>query len=138
MKQENMTSEEFQRQFGRGAAARIDAPKPKIRMPAPVKMTKAEAQYLQLLEREFPECEIRFEEMTLKLPHGTRYTPDFSIWAGPTLELLVEVKGSYRLHSAEGSHEKFKSAVAHFKRFPFRFAQKQGGEWSHIEYNTKP
>jgi len=113
------------------AAEKRPRKKTGLRMPKPKKMSQAELDYSRLLMREFPgpEYQIRYEEITLRLPHGTVYTPDWVVTRGPTVIVMVEVKGAYKLRSSQGSIEKFKAAVAAYPEFHFRFAQKDGDNW---------
>jgi hypothetical protein len=69
--------------------------------------------------------EARFEAITLILPGGSRYTPDWCIIEGTTLT-LYEVKGSYNLHSHSRALTAFREARAAFPCFTFRWFQKTG------------
>lgn len=109
--------------------------KPAIRMPAPVKMSKPEAEYERILKIEFPMFEVRYEAITLKLPGGN-YTTDFVVMNANRIILMVEVKGSFRLGSAGRSHMAFKAAVAAWPHIRFRFAQRDKlGDWRTVESN---
>jgi len=117
------------RQMGKTQAQ--ETAKRGINMPKPAKMSQAEIDYGRLLQSEFPGPEYRhgYEEITLRLRSGTRYSPDWVVYAGNRIVLFVEVKGSHRLGSAGASHEKFKSAVVDYPQFHFRYAKKDGDGW---------
>ena len=135
-----MTAAEFQRQFGRVDAARMsDAPAATkstgtgIRLAKAPKMNKGELAYHRLLQSEFPGREIRFEGISFRLTSGTRYTPDFTVWNGAELLLVVEVKGSFRLGSADRSALAFKETAAAWPFIRFRHASRAGSEWRTTE-----
>lgn len=132
-----MKSHEFQRLYGHGGTA--PAAKPAIRMPRLDKMTKVEAEYGRLLSTEFYglSYDIRFEAITFKLPGGSRYTPDWTVWLERSLLLAVECKGAFRLGSAGRSHTAFKECIAAFPNIIFRFAQKSKDGWSFLNSNDK-
>lgn len=71
----------------------------------------------------------RYEALTLRLPGGSRYTPDWvSVEGG--LVVLHEVKGAYRLHSQGRALTAWKEAVAAFPEFGFVWAVKgKDGNW---------
>jgi len=72
-----------------------------------------------------------YEAVTLRLPGGSRYTPDWVlIGDGGTVE-LHEVKGSYRFGSHGRAVTAFREAVAAFPCFAFVWAVRgKGGVWS--------
>lgn len=103
-----------------------------IRLHKERKMSKVESEYEQLLMREFPESlgyKVRYETITLRLPGGSRYTPDFTVFRVNAGILMVETKGMYRLGSAGRSHMAFNEAMAAFPEYAFRFAQKTPSGW---------
>ena len=70
-----------------------------------------------------------YEAVTLRLPGGSRYTPDWVVIGG-TVE-LHEVKGSYRFGSHGRAATAFREAVAAFPCFAFVWAVRgKGGVWS--------
>lgn len=83
----------------------------------------------------------RYEAVTLRLPGGSRYTPDFVTvsWEEATFGIdcidvpkvtLHEVKGGYRLGSHGRALTAFREAVAAFPFFDFVWAVRKGpGEW---------
>jgi hypothetical protein len=131
-----LSAAEFQKQFGTSLGNQVvnDKPKgPAIRLPKPKKMTKAEEEYGRILQIEFAAGgEVKFEAISFKLDGGV-YSPDFSVWDGPRLLLCVEVKGSYRLHSAGRSHMAFKAARAAWPNIRWRFAQASKDGWRTVE-----
>jgi len=111
-------------------APEAPAGKAGIRIPKARKKSSAEAQYEARLRREFPDCEVRHEPFGLRLASGARYTPDFVVLRGPEIVLMVEVKGSYRLHSAGRSHLAFKTAISEWPALRWRYAAKgRDGAW---------
>lgn len=106
--------------------------KPQIRLPKlGDEMNKTEAAWKQLLDREWKTDSVTvfYEPFTLRLPSGTRYTPDFVVVddSGRVLEIW-EVKGGH-IHN-DASLRAFKEARAAFPFWSFRFAQKRGTEWT--------
>jgi hypothetical protein len=109
---------------------------PKIRLPKPPTPNKCESEYGRILSAEFHGHDVRYEAITLRLPGGN-YTPDWSVWNGSALVLLVECKGGHRHHSAGRSHMAFKAAIAAFPNLVFRFAQKSPNGWAWIDSNQQ-
>jgi len=71
----------------------------------------------------------RYEAVTLRLPGGSRYTPDWMTFEGGAVT-LHEVKGAYRLHSHGRARTAWREAVAAFPCFRFVWASlKSNGEW---------
>ena len=72
-----------------------------------------------------------YEAVTLRLPGGSRYTPDWVvIGEGGTVE-LHEVKGPYSFGSHGRAVTAFREAVAAFPCFAFVWAVRgKGGAWS--------
>ncbi len=109
-----------------------------LRMPAPPKMTKAEEQYGRILQTQYPyraSHEIMFESISFRLRNGTRYTPDWVVFGGAQIVLVVEVKGSFRLGSAGTSAMKVKDFVVDYPMIPFRHVQKQKDGWYEQNFN---
>lgn len=101
---------------------------PQIRLPKlGDDMNKTEAAWKRILESNNPGATILYEPFTLRLPSGTRYTPDFVVVYRNVFEVW-EVKGGH-IHSA-ASLRAFKEARAAFPFWNFRFAQKRGTEWT--------
>lgn len=90
-------------------------------------MSGAERRY----QRDVLKGEGLFEAITLKLPGGSRYTPDF-LTIDDGVPTLHEVKGSYRLGSEGRAHTAFHEAAARFSGI-FRFVWatlEKGGRWN--------
>lgn len=68
----------------------------------------------------------RFEAVTLILPGGGRYTPDF-MTVDDGRVTFHEVKGSYRLGSQGRAYTAFHEAAASFPCFRFVWAQERRG-----------
>ena len=72
-----------------------------------------------------------YEAVTLRLPGGSRYTPDWVVIGDSGMVELHEVKGSYRFGSHGRAATAFREAVAAFPCFAFVWAVRgKGGEWS--------
>ena len=66
-----------------------------------------------------------YEAVTLRLPGGSRYTPDYMTVDQDGRVTLHEVKGSYRLHSQGRAMTAFRECAAFFKMFGFVWAARQ-------------
>lgn len=134
MKVERMTSEEYQRLYGskiRGSEVGPKQTSP-IRLPKPSAANKTEERYGYVLQCEFKESDgyrIGYEEITLRLKDGTKYTPDWIVWRGAEVVLAVECKGSFKLGSQGRSVTAFKRAIYDFPEIEFRFAQDSKDGW---------
>jgi len=72
-----------------------------------------------------------YEAVTLRLPGGSRYTPDWVVMGEGGAVELHEVKGSYRFGSHGRAVTAFREAVAAFPCFAFVWAVRgKGGVWS--------
>ena len=75
-------------------------------------------------EREFNRTVLNgrgtFEAITLHLPGGSRYTPDYIVWEDGHC-VAYEVKGSYRLPSEGRALTAFREARAAFPDISFRW-----------------
>lgn len=134
-----MNAAEYRKRMGlppAGDTPLVPNSKPSIRLAAPVKMTKVEAEYEHILKMQFPICEVWYERVTFRLPGGSRYCPDFTVWENDRLVLVVETKGAFRLGSAGRSHTAFKECIAAMPDIRFRFAQKSKEGWKTVEANT--
>jgi hypothetical protein len=113
-----------------------DAPpstaKPQIRIPKRREPNKTEAEFGRTLKSTIPDARIMYEPFTLRLPSGTRYTPDFILVrptvGGSFVMLAYEVKGPH-IHNP-ASIRAFKEAKSAFPWIVFVFAQKRKGEWT--------
>lgn len=73
----------------------------------------------------------RYEGITLHLPGGSRYTPDWVTTGDDGKVVLHEVKGSYRLGSQGRAVTAFKEAAAAWPEFSFVWASKgKDGTWN--------
>lgn len=106
-------------------------PKASIRMPKARKKSKPEQEYEAILAQEFcgSGVTVRYEPFALRLNSGARYSPDLVVFRGNEILCACEVKGGYRLQSAGRSYLAFKSAVAEYPDWPWRFAEKRDGQW---------
>ena len=88
---------------------------------------KTEAQF----NRDILFGEGKYEPLTLLLPSGVKYTPDW-LFADDGEVYLVEVKGSYHLPTMGRSVMAFKIACEQFPMFSFVFAElgKDGRTWN--------
>lgn len=128
-----------------GAEGPIDlvvagSPKRQVTLPKPVKMTRPERRYAEILEamkRRGDILDYKFEGISLSWgtdPATGRqmwYTPDFVVWpTGGTLT-LVEVKGKTLFYTAL---VRFKGARAEWgMHFKFEMHQYVLGEWRRVE-----
>lgn len=72
-----------------------------------------------------------YEAVTLSLPGGSRYTPDWVVIGEGGKVELHEVKGTYRFGSHGRAVTAFREAVAAFPCFAFVWAVRdKGGVWS--------
>jgi hypothetical protein len=128
---ERISSAEYRRRMGAAAidGISLSSKRPQIRIPAPQKMNKTEAEWMEHLTRpgDGINVDVRYEPITFRLPSGTRYTPDFMRrWADGKIEFW-EVKGPH-IHSS-ASIRAFKEAKSAFLFFDFKFAQKTKDGW---------
>ncbi len=71
-----------------------------------------------------------YESVTLRLPGGSRYTPDWVTWDAETGRMTChEVKGSYRHHSQGRAATAFRECVVAFPHIDFVWAQRQNDCW---------
>ena len=88
------------------------------------KMTQTEERY----QRDVLHGAGRFEALTLKLPGGGRYTPDF-MTVDDGVVTFHEVKGSYRLGSQGRAFTAFHDAAAYYPMWRFVWAHWTGKAW---------
>ncbi|MEZ0277113.1 MAG: hypothetical protein ACAH88_19540 [Roseimicrobium sp.] len=103
---------------------------PQIRVPKLRQPNKTEAAWMARLKVLHPnaDCTVLYEPFTLRLPSGTRYTPDAVVLCGSAIVEVWEVKGAY-LHNAAFLRA-WKEARAAFPFWRFGFAQLRGTEWT--------
>ena len=70
----------------------------------------------------------RFEAVSLRLPGGGRYTPDF-MTVDDGVVTFHEVKGSYRLGSQGRAYTAFHDAAAYYPMWRFVWAHWTGKAW---------
>lgn len=87
---------------------------------------KTEAAYWRLLKSQYPECEVRFNQYTLKLGDNCRYTPDLAVVHPDGKIDFHEVKGGFIFEKAM---YKPRMAASEFPHHKFFLAQKKQGEW---------
>lgn len=88
------------------------------------KQTKTEEKY----NRECLAGRGRFEAVTLHLPGGGRYTPDF-MTIDDGVVTFHEVKGAYRLGSQGRAYTAFHEAAAYYPMWRFVWAHWTGKAW---------
>ena len=88
------------------------------------KMTQTEERY----NRDVLGGKGRFEAVTLRLPGGGRYTPDF-MTIDDGIVTFHEVKGSYRLGSQGRAFTAFHDAAAYYPMWRFVWARWTGKAW---------
>jgi hypothetical protein len=73
----------------------------------------------------------KFEALTLRLPGGSGYKPDWMSIGESGRITLHEVKGSHRFHSQGRAATAFRECVVAFPEFDFIWAVRQSdGSWS--------
>ena len=73
----------------------------------------------------------KFESVSLRLPGGSRYTPDWQSVGADGRVTFHEVKGSYRFGSHGRAATAFRECVAAFPEFDFVWAVRNAdGSWS--------
>ena len=92
--------------------------------PSTGKMTQTEERY----NRDVLSGRGRFEAVTLRLPGGGRYTPDFMTIDDGRVT-FHEVKGSYRLGSQGRAFTAFHDAAAYYPVWRFVWAHWNGKAW---------
>ena len=134
--------EEYRRKLG---SARKPARKPAEARPEPapelvpyspaesvaVPLRAAEAKQTKTEQKYNREClggRGRFEAVSLRLPGGGRYTPDF-MTVDDGVVTFHEVKGSYRLGSQGRAYTAFHDAAAYYPMWRFVWAHWTGKEW---------
>lgn len=122
---------EYVAQFGGGLIVGSvgRAPKAQIRIPKQSGPNKTEREWMERCANLWPGAKVLYEPMTLKLPSGTRYTPDVVVVAASgEIKAIYEVKGAH-IHNARSKHA-YKEAVAAFPFWSFQFAQKTKAGWA--------
>jgi len=122
-----------QRRNGNAKLGIVDIPpveKPKVHRGP----NKTEMDYYRTFLEPRKVIAIRYEGITLRLQSNHRYTPDFVVLTADGIE-LIEVKGSYKLHSHQRARLAFDEARVQWPCFKFYWAEKQkGGNWERWEF----
>lgn len=116
---------------GRELADDYVTPKPAIRIPKPRTPNKTEARFMSFAADRWPGADVRYEPITLRLPSGCSYTPDFMIHRNGGWTGFIEVKGPH-IRNQRSIHA-FKEARAAFPMFRWIFAQWKDGDWALAE-----
>lgn len=134
---QRLTAAEFQAMHGSRQSARKAMPgELGTRLPKLPQPNKLEAEWMHLCASERP-LHVLYEPFTLRLPDGTKYTPDVAVIRrarnGNGLQVICfEVKGAYE-HNDRWKL-KFKSARAALPWLQFIIAKKQAdGQWTTSE-----
>ena len=123
--------EQVRRQMGMPAEARVAKGSPESKPPAHTSRrrepNKTEAEYNRL----YLGGAGKYESVSLRLPGGSRYTPDWQSVEADGRVTFHEVKGSYRFHSQGRAATAFRECVAAFPEFNFVWAVREAdGSWS--------
>ena len=99
---------------------------------------KTETEYAFRLTYEFPHYTPKFEAVTIHLENGHAYTPDWLVALPDGNLLFVEVKArgksGYRQPSYQRAKLAFDQSRVEFPFWKWRWAEKQGGEWTEKNY----
>jgi hypothetical protein len=124
-----MSAAQFQKEFGYPPPDAPPTAKAQIRMPAPVKMNKTETEWMEHAKRRHPGCTVHGQMITLRLPSGTKYTPDVVVMVnGNVIVAMYEVKGPH-IHNQRSIHA-FKEAKSAYPHWQWIFAQKTKAGWA--------
>ena len=103
--------------------------KPQILMPKPLKLTGVEKDWMAECRRRWPNLRVDAQPFTVRLPSGTKYTPDVGVFDGSSVFRLFEVKDDF-IHDRKGSIRAFKEAAAQRPEWGWVFVQRRVGQWS--------
>lgn len=84
--------------------------------------------------------EVHPHGITLHLPGGVDYTPDFVAWAGQVYPLIVifEVKGNLRMKNARDSRTRFRIAAGLYPCFMWVWVTRDHrGQWHEATYTHR-
>ena len=104
------------------------APKPTVK-PLKPKMTKAEAEMALILKAKYPEAEIKFGSVKVRLANDCWYTPDFAVHLPDGQSVIIEVKGG---RIWDGSKEKFRIAREQYPFWTWELHQKTKEGWTQL------
>ena len=103
------------------------SPEPPVHTGRRREPNKTEAEY----NRRFLGGAGKYESVSLRLPGGSRYTPDWQSVAADVRVTFHEVKGSYRFASHGRAATAFRECIIAFPEFDFTWAVRQAdGSWS--------
>lgn len=89
------------------------------------KLNKTEREFFVQLRRLHPGCRIGVQDLTFKLAHDCRYTPDFTLWDDDGRLTVWEVKGFWR----DDAKVKIKVAARLFPHVRFIVVRKAAHSW---------
>ncbi len=92
-------------------------------------MSAPEQEYGAILRDLFKGATVLYEAITIILPGGSRYSPDWLVTRGREILAIVEVKGRVKLASAARSYTAFKEAIGMLPDWPWSLAEKREGQW---------
>lgn len=98
----------------------------------PVHDSKLEASYELYLSALKHAGEIQafwYHPLTLKLPGGVRYTPDFMVWPNEGKVQIHECKGSLKMKNARDGITRLKISAGSFVCFDFKLVYQKKGQW---------
>lgn len=93
------------------------------------KLEAAYDQYLSALKHAGEIQAFWYHPLTLKLPGGIRYTPDFMVWPNDGKVQIHECKGSLKMKNARDGITRLKIAAGVFRCFDFRLVMRSRGKW---------
>ena len=121
--------EQVRRQTGMPSVVKEvkSSPEPPVHTGRRREPNKTEAEY----NRRFLGGAGKYEAVSLRLPGGSRYTPDWQSVGADGRVTFHEVKGSYRFGSQGRAATAFRECVAAFPEFNFVWAVRNAdGSWS--------
>ena len=127
-----ISAKEFKQRFAgqkaeAAAAGTAKAEGPPIRVTTAKGPNATEERYRTEHAVNFLLCDWRYEAITFRLPGGTLYTPDWTVWDRNTLVACIEVKGAHGHKDA--SRNNFKLALATWPHARWIFAFWDKARW---------
>ncbi len=101
-----------------------------IRLPLPKKPNGTEARWLRDHCLQWGDAAFRYETWSVRLPSGTWYTPDWTVWSGALLIACVEVKGPKEFASHARAVHAFKEAIAAYPDITWIWSQWKDETWN--------
>lgn len=93
------------------------------------KLEAAYDQYLSALKHAGEIQAFWYHPLTLKLPGGVRYTPDFMVWPNEGKVQIHECKGSLKMKNARDGITRLKISAGSFVCFDFKLVYQKKGQW---------